>query len=118
MTNNKKYHQKKNNIVSEIKNILNNCIFLYDSSMIVNSVEFDKGRDSDNFIIAKLFNKETRIVIEIIFWINFWIDFDFEKDINVIIIKDYNGLYKSISYNEIEGENFPRKICYLFKYIY
>lgn len=116
--NNKKYQQKKDNIVSEIKTIFNNCNFFYDSDIIVNSIEFDKGRDGDDFIIAKLLNKETRTVIEITFWINFWIDFDFEKDINIIILKGHNGLYKSIKYGEIEGDNFTSKMCRLLKELY
>lgn len=115
--NSRKYQQKKNNIISEIKTIFSSYV-LSNSNIIVDSIEFEEGRDSDNFIIAKLLNKETKTVAEIIFCINFWINFDFEKDINIIILKRYNKLYRILKYDKIEGSDFTSKMYSLLKNFY
>ncbi len=114
--NSKKYQQKKNNIISEIRTTFESFQYFFEKKISITSVDFDKGRDSDDFITVQLSEKET--VIKITFWINFWIGFDFEKDIALVILQSYNNkkeITNSIKYYDIKGENFANKMYSLLK---
>ncbi len=117
----KKYKKKKGEIIFDLENAFDNCqVLLNELDYLVNSINFQNGRNDDDFIIIHLLGKEESSV-KIIFWINFWLEFEFYNNDFVIIYEFYNKekkiLVEDIKYSQLNGSHLNEKVISLLKYI-
>lgn len=93
----KKYSQKKEQIINELKSAFNNNLDLLNrTDFSIYSISFQNGRNEDDFIEVILLNNEEKLTLKIIFWITFCLDFEFQDSRATII---YN-LYKQKTDND------------------
>ncbi|MFB9056641.1 hypothetical protein ACFFU9_07760 [Mariniflexile ostreae] len=118
----KKYKKKKGEIVFDLENAFDNCQDLLNQlDFSVNSINFQNGRNDDDFIIIQLLGREQSSV-KIIFWINFWLEFEFVNNDFIIIYEFYKKekqiLVENIKYSQLKGSLLNEKVNSLLNYIF
>ncbi len=77
----RKYVKKKKQTILELENaFLKSFDLLGVKNVILTSIDFEDGRDEDDFLVVYLMTDDEKIKSKIRFWINFWIGFEFKNN--------------------------------------